>query len=676
MAIREEEIRVMSAQGYSSKRSSVHSDFAAPRENKRGSRTFGRSKSDKRDSTISLPVQGTSERSSISDGNGWEFSALGFFNPRPSVRYSGIMQHSSSVPTGLGLPQHRLERLPPVSEHNTKKSRSKISDLADDFDASDLRVLMERDRRRKEKKKSADFDKLDQSLRRIRAEEERNTEGDRSSHITGLSSQVVDEPTDVHPAFRQRPAANEAARTTAAVGQPPLSPVSLKDELIKPSVVAAMAASASTEPHNDSNLTTRNPKELQESTLPSSSTDKSSEDAPPAAAFATQTLSPPQSPNRNHPAERPSPLRKEFDSSTDVAPRVPPKDRQEKDERRTSRGGAFAQFFRRGGPAKTAERPNSEMSFSNTSRESMSRQPLPAHLSATKAPDAKRHGSAVPVRKQSIFREELADSPTASPESKVKAFDATVAAANSVQATRQKPSPALATTLESTQEAPTTSQNESPIDVAMTASLASIDSEGSWLTGRHPSTRSVRKSYHSQLRSSIGSLNRHSRAEGGGNASYEDLSMTEEDLVRKPPMSPMTDAASTIGELPDRQDDEGMVTRQHTNRKTPTLVHRDPQHRSREGLVADYLAGPISPDPSRPGTAMSALMSGGSDSDRDMESSMMNGEAVEIGHGHARQLSTGSAKLLYIPASRYRGDAPEKESEQRTFTRPKSMPPL
>jgi hypothetical protein len=88
-------------------------------------------------------------------------------------------------------------------------------------------------------------------------------------------------------------------------------------------------------------------------------------------------------------------------------------------------------------------------------------------------------------------------------------------------------------------------------------------------------------------------------------------------------------------------------------RRKPTLVHRDPIARSREGLLAEYATGEV------------ATIEGASnDDDFEMptparDSAVHRAKSVSIGgRGHARKVSAGSAKLLDLPPSRQQSVSP------------------
>ena len=108
-------------------------------------------------SDISLPLA-ESIHSSLSSGSGpqtsYKLSAV--LAPRPTIKYS---ENPRYAPGASGLASDRSEsqrrrKSERISiPEETLKANKRIDDLADDLDASELRELMERDTKRREKKK-------------------------------------------------------------------------------------------------------------------------------------------------------------------------------------------------------------------------------------------------------------------------------------------------------------------------------------------------------------------------------------------------------------------------------------------------------------------------------------------------------------------------------------------
>ena len=115
---------------------------------------------------ISLPEAG-SIHSSLSGSDhpaSYKLSALDMLAPRPTIKYADHPRYlPPSYHAGVersGSKKRRISERISVPE-GTLKANKRINELADDLDASELRELMERDQKRRDKKKVAE---------RIRAE--------------------------------------------------------------------------------------------------------------------------------------------------------------------------------------------------------------------------------------------------------------------------------------------------------------------------------------------------------------------------------------------------------------------------------------------------------------------------------------------------------------------------
>lgn len=698
-ALREEEIKAMSAPVSIPKRPAGHGD-PLRRDSKKARRGFGKS-TDGRGSNVSLPFQESihSSMSGTSERRGWEVSALDIFNPRPTVKLAGTVPPSTDFIGGLSRDSSKKGKLPALRQDLKRRDRRKIADIADDLDASDLRELMERDTRRKRQEQGADHEKLERKLRKKaekqraddeRREEERKLEAliAEERRVRALATLTTSAP--IHPAFRNKDDAKELQE--AVRGRQPPTPTSSKDEraMDKSKTQAPTylrygpSAEANQDPFKDPESSPfadpasdrMEPASGLESPLatplgtPFTPMETPFEDpileTAQAVRFSQNRLSqasnsPPASPIRaGHTTT--SPLRREYTPEIPPLP-LAPEERRPSDTS-TKRAGTWAQFFRRGGPAgsrglEEAVVRDPEASFANTSRESMSRQQIPQHLIQ---PVSKRR-SGTPVRSQSIFREDLPESPLSPPDSRVQSPDI-IAAANVAAARRSRrgdESRNSVTALRSATPDPSgVGRTDSPVDMegprtgsvaAMSTSLASFDSEGSWLTGRP----SMRKSHQSQLRSSAGSL---AKQKEEFSASYEDLGMPEDQYFDqlRPSTAKSTDDAETAQMEEECGPTDDTLLKRNESRKKPTLVHRDPAVKSRQGLVADYQAAEQTAALEEPAEVHSESEYD-DDSDVDVprkQSIFVQAQNVEFGKGHARQLSSGSAKLLDIPPSRNR----------------------
>jgi hypothetical protein len=135
-------------------------------------------------SDISLSLRdSTSSRSDISDPYTYKVNAFAALTPRPVVRYveaSRLQTAKGKNPPARTSRQDR-ERLQALtmSEEDLYYSNRRVNELADSLDAGALRELLDRDRRRREKKQMDDQEKLRRKLQERadaqQAEEEQKT---------------------------------------------------------------------------------------------------------------------------------------------------------------------------------------------------------------------------------------------------------------------------------------------------------------------------------------------------------------------------------------------------------------------------------------------------------------------------------------------------------------------
>ncbi|KAL8954525.1 MAG: hypothetical protein Q9193_007206, partial [Seirophora villosa] len=198
---------------------------------------------------------------------------------------------------------------------------------------------------------------------------------------------------------------------------------------------------------------------------------------------------------------------------------------------------------------------------------------------------------------------------------------------------------------------------EGPSTALMSQSLASVDSEGSWLTGR-PVKRSS-QTLVNPLRESASSLQTRLRDLG---ASEDDVKSAEEEENLQDRLTPAPEevfarqrsmrglqrgeASGITGESDDDDmalhpapapiaEEEGMwhgaVGRQ------PTIVRQGARARSREGLLNEFIAGEDSQESSPTADSPDTPF-------------IQRATSVDFGKGHARHISAGSARLLNLPA--------------------------
>jgi hypothetical protein len=217
-------------------------------------------------------------------------------------------------------------------------------------------------------------------------------------------------------------------------------------------------------------------------------------------------------------------------------------------------------------------------------------------------------------------------------------------------------------------------RSDSPVSpgvptTTMSQSLASVDSEASWLSGR-PLKRASNRS---QMRSSLTSQSVLRNEEF--NPSYEELGMADDEYFKK--LTNMPDQgrspyghddrgrrpSSTLMALdtavesdeetetvvPSQPAEEGQRVQSGVARQ-PTIVYRRPRIKSTEGLLSVFTndtgdrssktAELVTDSPSQ-----ESPTSPTSDSEPIM---LQRAKSVDLGKGHVRHLSAGSARLLDI----------------------------
>lgn len=690
--VREEEIRAMSAP-IPIKRPTTYTGAELRRDSKKYRSGLGRHP-DRPSSNVSLPLEDSihSSMSGHSDLRTYMVSPIDIFAPRPLIRSSLNSQYTAgglqqSTTPNASRSESRREKKTTPTKDTLKESRT-IDNLAEDMDVSDIRELMERDQRRREKKRKAEEERIRKRLER-RAEKQRAKEQRRDErreedqpHSGTLQRDV--EMTDsvglgIQDASRVEPTTEDLGTTNTGtyLDYPAQSDIPANPFTDAAAVDAPRAAEVA------------DVSKLQQA--------ESSVEALPEAHGTRIDMSPPASPV--HHARGPSNISQLPDLAThsiretpepaDDVQAVPPI--PARSERRRSstdiagrKIGSWTSIFRRGGTMKRGSMDRgrgtpSEASFSNTSRESMSRQPPPAHLVGT---SQRRSKSGTPVRTQSKFREDLPELPLSPPDSRVQSPEISTEAAKAIAARRgyQGPSNIYTTAGASlpgsaVEEHPSQERTDSPVSPSgrasglMSRSMASVDSEGSWLSGK-PMKRASQRDSHT--RESMGAIAKKPREDF--NASYEELSVPDDEYFRrltpqpnehrrsglsgfasKPSSSALAGAAETDDEEP-RQSlvEPGAeqfgepIVHEELGRK-PTVVHRQERTKSREGLLNEYLEdeGSIGGSPD--------IDQGESPGDEmQIEEVTKVGRAQSVEYkSHARQVSAGSARLLDITSSRH-----------------------
>jgi hypothetical protein len=666
--VREEEIRAMSFP-MPQKRPAANSGGMLRRDSKKVKGALNH-RFERPTSNVSLPLENSihSSMSGNSENRAFRVSALDMFSPRPTIRVSVGSNHYGSDRMSPNTYSEKSTRRPISSSADEKASRrtSRIDDLADELDAGALRDILERDKRRREKKAKADQERLRRRLER-RAEkqnaiEARGTPATPRKEGTGMVGLGIEREApapmeDVRPSTPPQPQrlnmpvtprTNDNTQLPTPLESPTEEPVVSNAREIRYSKGSASA-----------HVHTRGPSNA--SILPELISEKLANDMP------VDSIEHGPDPTRSgslHPID-----------TTDTFATSKPGSSTRRRSSEGRRMGVFASLFRRGkrNSQEQARPTPSEISFSNTSRESMSRQPLPAHLVGTAPPTQPiqiRRPSSVPRRTMSKFREDLPEFPLSPPDSRVQSPEVPSTSIIAARRRSQHLSDLQVGSLPGDRSDSPVSPG-APINV-MSQSLASVDSEGSWLSGRPPKRSSNRSQMRSSLTSSAPLRN------DDFNASYEELGMADDEYFKR--LTPLPDhrgrspyasddrgrkASSTLmtldaaaesdeevappsEDLPPAQEGEFV---QNSVGRQPTIIHRRPRVKSTEGLLSMFLDDTEDTSSKVADVGQESPDSGSPTSPTSEEPVLVQrAKSVDLGkgHGHVRHLSAGSARLLDI----------------------------
>jgi hypothetical protein len=635
---------------------------------------------DRPSSNISLPLPESLHESisETSEHHTFTVNAFSVLTPRPTLRYSDKPRQGPLRSMNHSRASNQKEKHPMIPEEDMK-SKKRIDNLADDLDASGLRELMERDQRRRERKRQQDQEKLQRKLERRaahqREEESRKAalgvEPDRQERTATMNLERGGPGREaVEPITGDTTAGDgdEAAPENPFVDQRANTPGSWLEDPSREHLPHKPAEN----PFSDNASETP---ALQQTKL--EGTDPPDELLPPPPIRdGAHRASQGSIASQNSPIHTGQGLSSTSqisglgrDSITDV-PENAEADRRDSD---TSGKHNWTSFFKRGTTRQkrsSADRgapPPSD--FSNTSRESFSRQARPPQI----PPRSFRRSGSNPVRTQSKFREDLPELPISPPESRIQSPEtAAVVASSSLHPDQSsygfgdKEDSSTGPVSEHTRESAHRSLETNPSEVeprsaVISQSLASVDSEGSWLSGK-PVKRSSHQSAHA-LRESISSL--HPRVQEVDDP-REESDVTEdpyfarltpgaEDRRESGPAVQRKPSSSAMGFVSDVDSDEGgedafPLARANMGEERihksvehfPTIVHAEPSAKSKEGLLQEFQSSES--EATSPNVA-------GTPEDETPESAtedrfIHRATSVDYGKGHARHISAGSAKLL------------------------------
>ena len=628
-------------------------------------------------SDISLPLA-ESIHSSLSSKSehqtSYKLSAFDMLAPRPTIRYSENPRYAP-----LDRSESRKRRIServPIPEE-TLKANKRIDDLADDLDASELRELMERDQKRREKKKLVDKIKMEKKLAR---RQEKQREDEATAVREGTPP-----PPNMERGVLGRDVIGLGIGTSAVVTSSKRKGSTASETGREKRPAEAFREESTASAHSPLSDFPRSASPASEQFTPVSEHSDAVIEVARVGTVGKANVSPPSSP-RGHARGASSisqmmELAREDKTEASAALKIPEPVRQPSSER-SSRAPpqSWTSFFKR---SKT-KRASTPSSFSNTSRDSMQNGQGP-QIGYTPF----RPTSNIPKRTMSKFREDLPELPISPPDSRVQSPEADAvppirtdypdkktgnrASTDDPRVRYDTPTSGYRSldTMRLRDETPTSGHRSvdapSPEPTAvLSQSLASIDSEGSWLSGRKGGSKRGSAQLPSHpLRDSASSLQKRHKEYSESAEEAEELGIAEDEYFSR--LSPGPDdqhkihRQSAANPSSDEEDGGSMgspVSSEQTKwgavARHPTVVHREPRAKSREGLLNEYDVDSGSEPPGETLQEMSDnRKSYGFSKDliEEDEPSVHRASSIDLGRGHVRHISAGSARLLELKKS-------------------------
>ncbi|KAI1266042.1 hypothetical protein F5Y18DRAFT_35599 [Xylariaceae sp. FL1019] len=600
-------------------------------------------------SDISLPLPESihSAMSSDSEQISWKVSAIDALAPRPTLRYASNPLSDSATSSGPVRAQSTRKRISDRAglPDATLRDRRRIHDLADDFDATDLRELMERDKRRRERKREKEQERMERRLAR-RAEKQRAEE---AAAIRNGSTPPANMERGVM--GREMPVSSHAQRTSAIVTSTRRrSPSDSSRRQSKTSLRSNDPPNRDKTPSplDEFHRTDSIPREVPSPVEPTAPlSEPEVEDTPSRRSSSSKifNLIRPKksrsiSPRQSGPAAS---------SEIILHPSVSLRHEDAESISRTSDSRAsrpWLSLFK----WRKNRRSSGPSSFSNTSRDSMlgSQPTLPINYVASR-----KVSSGVPKRTMSRFREDLPELPLSPPDSRM--------ASPEIDPIQTEPLPAIQDDVVMRYDTPTEAMRVTPSSMHRdelqaspaphSMSLASIDSEASWLSGRISRQRTS-----SGMRTSLPYPPRTVSALSGGSeaqaSDHTDDDIIADDEYLKSVVPSRLQRNSTGEARPSSDEDEAESSPTWGEKwgevgQVPLMHHRETM-KSQEGLLQSF-------------DSDDKELSNSKDSDDDGEGQTpgepQRATSIHFGKGHVRNFSAGSAKLLEL--------SPRPSGEQR-----------
>jgi hypothetical protein len=624
-------------------------------------------------SNQSLPMDSRSSLSEGSDLYTYKVNAFAVWAPRPIIRYA---EHHNKLPPRSTNPSSNSMRN--IADEEDWNSHKRVAELADDLDASALRELLERDRRRREKKRLQDQERKQRRLQRQLEHEHEQAEPENAGGLGILKDEAEAEAQELR-GRDKTPSPATSSRQFHLEDNIDEEHQQLEEEgsAYAPEQAGSWLRESSKDTQNRENRfsdisahvigniddrSIRDGKVGHDVNIPSE--DGASRHRSPLYQAVAST----SSTRMNSVAQ---------ESFSDLS-------RTEVSEKRLSdtsskRMASWISFFRRPSLRKRSSRevdaPPSE--FSNTSRDSFMRaqshakpaMPIPI-------PERSFRRTGTVYRSQSKFVEHLGDYPISPPDSRMQSPVPVplepVVDEPAVDELETGPSPRQSFDAEEEYNYENDDGRSRPMSWddnsgMLSQSLASIDSEGSWMSGKYLRRISQQQnSNYTSWRSSTGKnkLMKYDEADENdeeGVASDEYLDELAEESEEESHSAPGVRRASSSAMGPvnadtyseesrpsSKDNTSGLETWHGGLERKPTVVRREsgrPRAVSNEVVLGDY-------DMLDTSSIVDLEEDNISPISQDSEpAEVKRATSVDLGRGHkhARQISAGSAKLLDIP---------------------------
>ncbi|KAI0017622.1 hypothetical protein F4780DRAFT_579155 [Xylariomycetidae sp. FL0641] len=597
---------------------------------------------DEPSSEVSLPMPESlhSAMSTDSECVSWKVSALSSLAPRPTIRCTSNPVYgptSSSGPQRSQSTRRRISERGTIPE-STLKAHKRVHDLAEDLDASDLRELMERDARRRERKKEREREKVERRLAR-RAEKQRAEEAEAArngrSPPPNLERGVLGREMTESPGSRTSAVVTSSRRRSSSESPPrkgkePAQPGETESHRQTPSPLDEFHRTDSIPLEPPTPVTATEPEAHPEPERPRSARSTSPRLIDYLRSRRSRSIRSLRSIRSK--ASRSNSPKPPAQEQSDVASPSPADGESVSRTSESKRSRAWKSLFKWGKNRRASDGPSS---FENTSRDSMQaiQPPPPVNYMPPRVPSSR-----VPKRTMSRFREDLPELPASPPDSRVHSPED--------EGVYPEPLPIIPDDVPTRYDTPTSAHRATPSlhqrdevqasPAPQSMSLASIDSEASWLSGRI-SRKRTSSAFRNSLQHPprrISGLSEGSEIQGSDRSDDDHIA---DDEYLNSVVPPHMHRKSTGEARPSSDEEETEAEPKWGDvGHTPTVMHHRETMRSQVGLL-DSL------DDEKEFAKEAEDDDEGQSPVRPQRASSIN-----LGKGHGRQFSAGSAKLLEI----------------------------